>query len=328
MSSVVLGGTFHSLHAGHRALLHAAASFSKITIGLTSGAFAKRMRIYPCAPYAERLKNLKSALSSIGISAKTSVVQIHDRYGPSTKDKSITHMVASEETRKTAEKINRIRKAKGMPALKLIIIPMLHAQDGIRFSCTRVEKGKINAQGKRLAPLLLSIGSENPVKIAGVKSACRRAFPHMRCNFKPNRITNHAPEQPIGFAQTWNGAKTRAKTAFANARGEKGGNNADYGVGLESGLIKFGNVFFDIQFCCLYDGCEFTAGSSMGFPISEKIMARVANGESLGDAVSEISGIKNIGRKGGALAYLSGGMLHRREMVEQAFLCAMVNRKK
>ncbi len=339
MPSVVLGGTFHSLHAGHRSLLLAAKPFGKITIGLTSDAFAKRMKIYPCAKYGERLASLRRFLSASGMLSKATIVPINDSVGPSVKEKSISAIIVSSETLPMAKKINSIRKRRNLRPLRIISIPMLHAMDGIRISCTRVEGGKISPDGKRKTPLVLSAGTKNPTKLQGIKSACARAFPKIRCKFLTFKITNHAPEQPIGFAQTWKGAKTRAEIAYRRGRkksggaknggaGAHGGNAFDYGVGLESGLIKFGKNYFDIQFCCLYDGFEYSAGCSMGFPVPGKIIKEINNGKkSMGTIVSNISGIKNIGAKGGALAFLSGGLLHRKEMVEQAFLCALVQRR-
>lgn len=318
-----LGGTFTSLHRGHLAILREASKYSRITIGLASDEFAKRMKIHPCDKYSCRLSTLRRALSRIKMSGRTKVVKIDDSAGPAATAKGPATLVVSAETEKSALQINRKRKRKGLAPLKISVVQMQHGEDGIRLSSTRILQGKISREGRRLSPVRFAVGSKNPVKNAGVKSAAKRAFPKISCRFVSYEIKGHAPEQPIGYGQTWRGAMERAKQAFSKA-----GSKCDYGVGLESGLIRLGRHTYDIQFCCLYDGFEFSAGGSMGFPIPQKILNEIGGGRrSLGDVVSEISGIKNIGTKGGALAYLSRGLLHRKEMVEQAFLCALVERR-
>lgn len=321
MKTAVLGGTFHTLHGGHKLLLAEALRFGRILIGLTTDAYAKKMRVYPCAKYAVRKAALEKFLKSRKALQKTKIIPISDRFGPAAKSGGIDAIIVSEETSKIAERINSARKRRGLKRLEVIVVPILRAEDDIRISCTRVHEGKISLDGKRKRPLVFSLGTKNPVKIKGAKAAAKKAFGKIACKFIPHEIMNHAPEQPIGFAQVWKGARKRARLAFGKSK-------CDYGVGLESGLIKFGSRFYDIQFCCLYDGYAESGGCSMGFPLPEKIIGEIRKQKKpMGDVVSRISGIRNIGRKGGALAFLSRGLLHRRMMVEQAMLCALVERR-
>ncbi len=323
MDSAVVGGTFNFLHIGHEKLLRLASGFGEVCIGLATDAFARKMKIRPCQPFSVRKASLLAFLKKEKMQGKCDIVPIADAFGPSTSDESPGTIIVSEETAPMAKKINAIRKKKGMRALKIISVPLARAEDGIKISSSRIASGKISREGKRLAKIVFAIGSENPVKLSGAKAAFSRAFGRSRITLLHTKISGHAPEQPIGAAQTMGGAQARAVAAY-----KKFVPRCDYGVGLESGLIPFGDDFFDIQFCCLFDGSGFSWGCSMGFPLPNKIMREVVlHSSPMGEAVSKLSGIKSIGRKGGAIHFLSRGLLHRREMVEQAALCALVERR-
>ncbi len=190
----------------------------------------------------------------------------------------------------------------------------------------------------------IAVGSLNPVKLEGVRRAAGRAFPQARVEVFGVEADSAVGEQPLGFDETWAGACNRSKGAHERFP------DADYSAGLESGLIRFGERYFDIQFCALYDGKTTSAGCSMGFPLPHEVKERIfgtlkrAPGaigtggsapdepkekslRSLGHVVSEMAGVEEIGKKGGAIDFLSRGLLRRREMVEQAFLCALIERR-
>ena len=213
------------------------------------------------------------------------------------------------------------------------------------------------AKKKPLGPdktglIRIAVGSLNPVKLEGVRLAASRAFPKARTEVLPVDADSAVGDQPVGFDEIWTGAGNRAKGAHGRFP------DADYCVGLESGLIEFGERYFDIQFCALYDGKRMSAGCSMGFPLPPKVREGIfgkgkesgrrsecggkADGcgcqespahprenprRSLGHVVSGLAGVEEIGKKGGAIDFLSRGLLHRREMVEQAFLCALIERR-
>ncbi len=354
MSSVILGGTFSVLHAGHVRLLEAAKPFSVIHVGLTTDAMAHRMHDYACPPARKRLAALKNGLRKLGILSRCRIFPITDRHGPAATRADLQAIIVSPETAPVAKKINAIRLLRRLRPLKIILVPYALAADGLPISARRIHHGDIDAQGRRRASLRVFVGSENPVKLNGVKSAFSKAFPGMKLTVRGYKVSSGVHEQPVGFASTWIGAQNRALAACLMAkkaaRIKAAGSPRpvllpDYCVGLESGLIPFGSRHFDIQFCALSGAGATTAGCSMGFPLPQKvedyIFGRPARPglralhslvsrhpiSSMGAVISSLSNIPSIGRKGGAIAYLSGGLLHRRQMVEQAVLCAFVERR-
>ncbi len=142
------------------------------------------------------------------------------------------------------------------------------------------------------------------------------------CNFSLRAVSANTGVSAQPFSHdTIRGAINRAKNSYKKAK------NADFGIGLESGLFSFGEALHDILFCAVYDGQHITIGNSMGFEIpQEMIMEMKKKGLELGVVASRLAKIKEIGKKGGAIHYLSGGLLSREEMITQAVLCAFTPR--
>ena len=334
-SSVILGGTFSILHAGHRALLAAAKPYSKIYIGLTTDHWARLHCIYLIVPVAIRRAALRTALAQLGLADRTIIFPLSDRFGPAVSEPRLDAIIVSSETKEAAEEINKIRKKRKLHLLRIITIPMQLAQDGLPFSATRIQSGVISSDGRRLHPLRVAVGSDNPSKIEGVGAALRRAFPHLRLEVRGFKVRSGVGEQPAGYARTSLGAQNRAKAA------RRIWPSCDYSVGLESGLIPFGSEssvrYFDIQFCCMEDARTASFGCSMGFPLPPKIQEKMIKKKSpsssprvirsLGSVVDALAGQKHVGRQKGAIHFLSRGLLERKEMTEQAVLCALVERR-
>ena len=97
---------------------------------------------------------------------------------------------------------------------------------------------------------------------------------------------------------------------------------------MESGLFTFlPGMHVDITVCCVFDGKEKTYGTGMGFVVPEKIARRIRReGSDLTKVLHEMAGIKDVGRKNGAIGYFSSGVLKRREQIEQSVACAFVPR--
>ncbi len=349
-SSVILGGTFSILHAGHRALLAAAKPFSRISIGLTTDHWARTHRIHPVVPVAKRRAALRHALAQLGLADRTTIFPLSDRFGTAASDPTLDAIIVSSETKEAAEEINKARKKRRLKLLSIIAIPMQLAQDGLPFSATRIQSGVISPDGRRLHPLRIAVGSDNPSKIDGVRQAYARAFPNMRLEVRGFRVRSGVGEQPVGYALTSKGAQNRAKAA------RHAWPSCDYAVGLESGLIPFGSDaavrYFDIQFCCMEDGRTCSFGCSMGFPLPKKIQEKMIKNQkssrplavrssaravrssgqprvirSLGSVVDALASQKHVGRQKGAIHFLSRGLMERKEMTEQAVLCALVERR-
>jgi len=165
--------------------------------------------------------------------------------------------------------------------------------------------------------LRVHVGSNNPIKAQAVKNVFERAFGPTEVRLVS--VESGVPVQPFND-DTARGACERAKKALLDA---------DFGVGIEAGLIwhKALKLYFDVQFCAVVsrDG-KLTIGHGSGFIYPPKVIEKVLAGRSVGDVMSELAGIEKLGYKIGAIGYLSKGLLTREELTEQAVLMALIPR--
>ena len=140
---VAVGGTFDKFHQGHRMLLEKAFQVAEqVLIGVTSDEFGgQKGEIEPCNV---RMSNLNTLLEG---HSDNDIARLEEHYGPTIEDESIEAIVVSPETEPTAQKINQIRKEKGMKPLDIVKIGMVLAEDGKPISSTRIRKGEINPDG-------------------------------------------------------------------------------------------------------------------------------------------------------------------------------------
>ena len=148
MPRVAVGGTFDPLHDGHRTLLNRAYELGRtgdVVIGLTSNDLARR-RIHPVADYRVRERELERyVIDRFGIPPE--IVTLHDPYGAALAE-PFDYIVVSPETHPVAEKINELRRKRGMPEIEIVLVPFALAEDGIPISSTRIKNGEIDLHGR------------------------------------------------------------------------------------------------------------------------------------------------------------------------------------
>lgn len=314
----LIGGTFSILHAGHEKLLRAALAFDEIVIGLTSDAFVKRKKQAPLIQYVVRKRNLALFLARLAKkkpNLKIKFMKIEDEFGPALTENADA-LIVSAETKKTAEMINEARLANSRKPLKIIPLPLAYASDYLKISSSRIFQKKIDEKGRRLAPVILALGTLNPSKKQGLENAAKKLFGNFRIEML--KVQSGVSNQPFE-QETVQGAENRARAAYYAT-------DADYGIGFESGIFRMGENLHDIALCAIFDGEKTTFGNSMGFQMPARTIDLLAQHKDLGAVMEKLSGIKKIGYKQGAIHYLSAGLLSRQEMNEQAFLCAMIPR--
>src|SRR5512138_329339 len=97
---IAVGGTFDELHKGHKTLLLKAFDLGdRVLIGLCSDQFVEKLgKPHTTALYNERLRELQSFLSKLGVLERSEIVSLNDPFGPTITDKCIEAVVVSEET--------------------------------------------------------------------------------------------------------------------------------------------------------------------------------------------------------------------------------------
>ncbi len=269
VKKVILGGTFHKLHKGHKKMLDTAFDLGDVSIGLVSDDFLAKWKPELDAPYEERKKELGSYLSKY---ERWEIVEISDPYSEALKgDYDI--LVVSWDTKMRGEEINDMRRDNGEKALEIVVVPPVMAEDFIPISSTRIREGKIDEEGKRLSPVRLHVGTENSTIVEQVKKVFSV--------FLNIEVTSRSPEglkaQPFG-EETVKQAEVRADCP----------NGYDYGVGVERGIFFDHDNYFLIDYAVIEDSTSYqTMGHGPGLMVPTSWIKRLQNGETLSGLIDE-----------------------------------------
>ncbi len=146
---VAVGGTFDEFHRGHKVLLMKAFEIGEqVLIGLCTDEFVMKLgKPHETASFEERLMELRSFLEALNLSDRAEIIPLNDPYGVTIKDKCIEALVVSEETEKTAIRINQERTDAKLPELTIVVINMVPAENWKPISTTRIREGEIDREG-------------------------------------------------------------------------------------------------------------------------------------------------------------------------------------
>ena len=159
------------------------------------------------------------------------------------------------------------------------------------------------------------VGSKNPVKINGVSIAFSKFFKNIEV--KGINAPSGVPPEPIG-EEVWNGAKNRAEYIYNSKDG-------DYFVGIEGGLYEFPYGWFEFGVTCIITkDREISFGGSPFFPLPNHIIQRLLSGEELSTVLDELLSTKDIGKREGAIGYLTKNTVKRADLYVQSTIMALV----
>lgn len=307
-----VAGTFNVLHDGHKALLdHAMWISDELYIGITSDRMASESRD-EVVPYYLRKKAVDEYVASKNEVAL--IFPIDDMYGPPDIMDSIDTLVVSEETQGNGELVSRMRVKRGLSPLKISVVNLVSDSNGRKLSATDIMKGDMSRDGKGDA-IRISVGSTNRVKVEAVRDVMESIYGSVRIYAED--VESGVPEQPFGD-DTHQGAVNRAKAALGDR---------DLSVGIEAGVFEMYGELIDVQHCAIIDkGGRLTIGMGSGFAYPTRIAELVREGMTVGQAVDRVFSGAAIGHSEGAIGYLSGGRLDRKDLTKQSVLAAMIPR--
>ena len=172
--------------------------------------------------------------------------------------------------------------------------------------------------------LLMVVGSKTPVKIVAAQAVMQRVVAQellpgvTAATVRGVEVASGVSDQPVGDEETRRGALGRAQAAFQATPG------ADYGVGLEGGILKLEGEIFTCAWCVIVDRRgNISSGSGLVMPLPPPIVRDLEAGYELGDATDRLFAVKNSKHAGGALGYLSKGLRSRQDAYESIFTYAL-----
>lgn len=148
--NVALGGTFDPVHDGHLALFKRAFSRGDVTVGLTDDDLATQTRHVEryVRSFADRRADLRVELEPLAATYDRAF-EIRPLSEPTgiAVEPQFDLLVVSPETVDGAERINEIRRERGLDALEIDVVDHVPADDGSRISSTRIVSGEIDRHG-------------------------------------------------------------------------------------------------------------------------------------------------------------------------------------
>jgi inosine/xanthosine triphosphatase len=168
--------------------------------------------------------------------------------------------------------------------------------------------------------MLIAVGSTNPTKIAPVEEIFRYHFGVDGAHIQVKGVTVNSGvgEQPMSDDEMFRGAMNRAKAALKKVK------NAEYGVGIEGGLHRYGYGWFERSTVVILNReGKFGVGSSGGLALPDSIMEKIHDGKNLEEAVDEIFGTSQVGEGIGMFGLMTRGAVTRAEGVKHGVAFAL-----
>ncbi|UTM56720.1 inosine/xanthosine triphosphatase [Photobacterium sp. CCB-ST2H9] len=158
------------------------------------------------------------------------------------------------------------------------------------------------------------VASTNPAKIRAVEAAFCDVFPGQTLSIRGLAVDSGVRAQPMCADETLTGARNRVEHAKSQQP------DAHFYVSLEAGLDE-GATF---AWMVIDNGQVRGESRSASLPLPPQALARLHDGEELGDVMDDMFQQQNVKQQGGAIAMLTGHKLSRSSVYQQALILALI----
>jgi inosine/xanthosine triphosphatase len=171
-------------------------------------------------------------------------------------------------------------------------------------------------------PLIVHVGSANPVKIDAVRAAFAESDRFRAFELIARDVATGVRDQPTSLDETLRGAITRARNAFADCA---------LSVGIEDGLFTVPYTqsgYMNVCACAIFDGRRDHLGLASAFEYPLDVVRLVVDqGLDITQAFVKagLSVNTRLGAADGAIGVLTSGRLTRRAYAQQAVVTALIH---
>lgn len=132
--------------------------------------------------------------------------------------------------------------------------------------------------------MLVAVGSSNPVTADATRQAFADAWPTAQADVEPVDVRSGVSPQPMSDVECIEGARNRAILARETLA-------SDYGVGIETGLVHVGGLWFNGGWAVVVDA-EYREGlgSTFRVPVPTALVRRIEHGAELAGVLDEALG--------------------------------------
>ena len=163
------------------------------------------------------------------------------------------------------------------------------------------------------------IASKNPVKIQAAKNGFQTLFPDWDIAAEGISVPSGVGDQPMSSAETLEGAMKRAKNAqFAVP-------TADYWVGIEGGIQPVAEKEMEaFAWVVVLSAQRMGKAKTASFFLPPKVVELIQDGKELGEADDIVFGKSNSKQQSGAVGLLTGDLITRTGLYEEAVKLALI----
>lgn len=162
------------------------------------------------------------------------------------------------------------------------------------------------------------IASQNPVKIQAALGGFQRLFPEETFTVQTVSVPSGVSRQPMTSEETRQGALNRARAARETAPA------ADYWVGIEGGVEAENGDLAAFAWVAVLSTERAGQSRTGAFFLPPSVAELVRQGKELGEADDIVFNRANSKQENGAIGLLTGNVIDRTALYEQAVILALV----
>jgi len=162
------------------------------------------------------------------------------------------------------------------------------------------------------------VTSQNPVKEEAVMHGFRRIFPEEAFTVACVSVSSGVSDQPMSDQDTRLGALNRTR------QGKQALPGADFWVGVEGGCDWIEGQMVAFAWVVICSQSRQGSARTALFQLPPAVQSLIETGLELGDADDQVFGRQNSKQKSGAVGLLTGDVVTRTNLYEQAVILALI----